>query len=149
MAVLKIWQRFEIIDLLGVEHKGGSSVTPQTVSVTGTVKDETKAIGTTTTWDFWLTGAEEPLADFELLWIETDLDGVLVELTTDQNAGVGKVVYTIEIYKGFPFKLVGGDGSHANYTADFATGTLDVIDQIRIRNPDASNTANVRAVLVT
>lgn len=148
MPVLKVWQRFEIIDILGEKHQAGKSVEPKTLIVTGTVKDELKAIGTTTTWDFWLTGSEEPLTDWELLYVETDLDGVLVELTTDQDGGVGKVVYTLEVKKDFPLLIV-NDGSHANYTADFATGTLDVIDQIRIRNPSGATTANVRAVLVT
>lgn len=148
MAVLKVWQRFEIIDVTGAKHVGGSSVTPETKTVDGIVKDETKQIAITSTWDFWKTGAEEPLTDFDLLYIVSDLDGVLVELTTDTGADVGKVVYTIELKKNDPL-IINEDGSHANYTADFATGTLDMIDEIRIRNPDGATAANVRAVLVT
>jgi len=146
MAVLKVWQRFEIIDLLGRKHEGGSSVEPETVIVDGTVKDEVKTIGAAATWDFWVTGAEEPLTDFDLLFIESDLDGVMVELTTDKGAEVGTVVSTVELKAGKPL-ILNSDGSWANYTVDFAAGTLDVIDQIRIHNPAGS--ANVHAVLVT
>ncbi len=146
MPVLKVWQRFEIVDLLGVKHVGGSSVTPQTVSVVGTIKDEVKVVGAAVTWDFWVTGTEEPLTDFDFLFIESDLDGVMVELTTDKGAEVGKVVSTVELKAGKPLML-NSDGSWANYTVDFAAGTLDVIDQIRIHNP--AGNANVRAVLVT
>ena len=68
------------------------------------------------------------------------------ELTIDKGAEVGTVVSTVEL-KAKKALILNSDGAWANYTVDFAAGTLDVIDQIRIHNPSGS--ANVRAVLVT
>lgn len=97
---------------------------------------------TKTLWD----ATTSPCADFDFLWIETDVE-VIIELITDQNAGVGKEVYTTTLYPGVPFVLA-NDQSYANYTTNFAGGTLDVIDKILCRNLE-EDTATVRIVVAT
>ena len=77
--------------------------------------------------------ATTDLADFDFLLIVTDDADVMVELVTDQNAGVGRVVSTLQLYPGLPL-ILGGDNSYANYAINFAAGTLDVIDLIRAKN---------------
>lgn len=146
-ATLRFWRGFHV-EVDGVARRGGDIAQPVSITIAGAVKDDVKVIGTTTTWDAWASGAEEPLSDFDFLWIESELDGVQVELTIDKGAEVGREVLTITLKKDVPLVLA-DDAGFANYTVDFAGGTLDVIDQIRIRNPDGTNTANVRLFMAT
>jgi hypothetical protein len=142
---LKLITRFDLT-VNGVDYEGGSVDSAVTISGAGDTLDLRKTIGTTTTWDAWSSGAEEPLTDFDFMWVESELDGVLVEMTTDANAGVGREEFVVELNANIPF-ILGTDTGQANYTADFAAATADVIDQIRIRNPDGSSTAAVRLFL--
>lgn len=87
-------------------------------------------------------------ADFDFLALLSDTDDVVVELTTDVNAGVGKELATLELRANIPF-LLGSDDSYANYTENFAGGTLDVIDRIRAKSLHATQVATVRIVAAT
>jgi hypothetical protein len=85
-------------------------------------------------------------ADFDFLFIVSTQD-IYLELTTDQNAGVGDELYTLPLAANVPFVLA-RDDSYANYTANFGGGTLDTIERIRARNISGS-TAAIRTVLAT
>lgn len=87
-------------------------------------------------------------ANFDFLAILSDTDDVVLELTTDRDAGVGKELYTVELRANIPF-LLGSDDSYANYTENFAGGTLDVIDRILAKNLHATQVATVRIVAAT
>lgn len=126
--------------------EGGDRMNPVAIEIDGVYADLRKSLATSTTWDAWASDAEEPVTDFDFLWIESDQD-VLVELTCDQNNGVGREEMVIEVIADKPWYLC-SDDSHALYTADFAAGTADVIDRIRVRNVSGS-TANVRVFLAT
>lgn len=97
--------------------------------------------------------ATTDIADFDYMLCASDQD-VLLELTTDQNNGVGDEPYTVPLSGsgtaneyGLPFDL-GRDDSYANYTVNFGGGTLDVIDRVRVRNL-GSTTANVVCLAFT
>ena len=146
MATLYLTQYFEVV-VDGVKVAGGSRSTPEEITVTGAVKDATKVLATLTAWDFWITGADEPLTDFDFFYISSDVD-VYVELVCDTGNNVGREDFAIEIRAGVPFILT-KDEALALHTVDFAgTETEDVIDAIRVRNVSGGN-ATVRCVLVT
>lgn len=102
---------------------------------TGNVRPFRHVVGATTTLDLWISTASNP-ATFEFFFIVATGD-ILIELTTDTNAGVGTELYTIQVDAEAPF-ILSSDTSYANYTANFGGGTLDVIDRIRVRNAGAS-----------
>ena len=146
MPILRVYKRFEVtVD--GIRRDGGYPETPRRITIDGDVLDQTRSLATATTWDVWVTSAENPLTDFKFLWIESYEQDVIVEITTDKDADVGTVISTITVSAGDTFAL-GDNQSYAGHTADFAAGTLDVIDQIRIRNVSGS-TANVRVFMVS
>lgn len=145
MATLSVWQAYELtVD--GEQIKGGSRTAPVTITVDGKRLEAYKSQSTATTWDVWTTGAEEPLTDFDFLFVESD-QNVFLELTVDQNNGTGREEIAIEIQANRPFMLC-SDDAKANYTTDFAAGSDDVIDMVRIRN-ESGSTAAVRVVLIT
>jgi len=109
-----------------------------------TADDRTFSVGAETTVTLW-DATVSPVSAMSFLWIEAEAS-VVIELITDQNAGVGKEVFTITIEPGKPFML-GSNVSYANYTTNFAGGTLDVIDKILCRNLDADDAAEVRVVV--
>lgn len=123
----------------------GSRSAPIQITVDGLHEELRKQLATATTWDVWSTGANV-LTDFDYLYIESDQD-VSLELTCDVGGQVGTVVFAVIVKAGRPFDLL-TDDAVANYTANFATGTTDVIDRLRIRN-SSGQTANIRVLLVT
>jgi len=145
MPQLRLYQFFEVV-VDGERRKGGSLTAPSRITVSDPMLDAVKSLATATTWDVWTTGSEEPITDFDFLWIESD-QNVFLEITTDTGADVGTVVSTVEIKADVPFTLA-SDTSKANYTADFAAGSNDVIDQLRIRN-ESGSTAHVRVAMFT
>lgn len=145
MATLRVFKYFE----LAVGNKpvvGGSRVKPTEITVTGLPLDLPKSLAPETTWNAWL-GSDGPISDWDYLWIESDKD-VTIELMADANAGVGTVVFAKEVKASEPWDIL-HDDAMANYTANFASGAMDVIDRIRVRNRHASDTATIRLVLVT
>lgn len=146
MATLRIIDYFEVINPDGETVRGGSRSAPIEIECDGLVSDVWKSLADATTWDAWAAGASEGLTDFDLLWIWADQD-IRVELTVDANNGVGDELIAFLVEAETPFRLI-YDDALANYTSNFAAGTADVVDRVRIRNVSGS-TAKVRRVLVT
>ena len=137
MATLDLYQFFTVT-INGIPYTMGSMAAPDQITLGDeTVFWERRSIAASATWDAWATGTEEPLTDFDFLCCESNGSDVVIELTTDKGAEVGTEVYTYQLTADVPFILT-SDDSYANYTVDFAGGTLDVIDQIRIKNLNAS-----------
>jgi hypothetical protein len=146
MATLRYYNCFEVANPDGEAVKGGSRSAPIEIDCDGLVSDEWKSLATATTWDAWITGTEEGLTQFDFFWMYAD-QAVRIELTVDKGAEVGTEEIAILWPAETPFTLV-GDDALALYTTDFAAGTADVIDRIRIRN-ESGSTAKIRRVLVT
>ena len=150
MGTLRLLTYFEFEKSDGRVVYGGSRSKYQELTVSDPCFDEEKSLAVNTTWDAWGFTTEQPISDFDLLWIMSDKSGLYVELTTDANNGVGDEIYTVPLAANIPL-ILSADDSYANYTADFAGGTADVIDRIRVRNPsgNSAGTAIVRVALFT
>lgn len=147
-ASLQLYMSFVLNDGEGNIIRGGDRINPVSVAtVSGPYIDLHKALADSTTWDAWTGGdSDSALSAFDFLWIESDLD-VFLELTVDQNAGVGREEIAFTLLAGVPF-ILGSNVGKANYTADFAAGSDDVIDRIRIRNENGDDeTANIRVFM--
>lgn len=144
MATLKRWLYWEL-DLPSIKHFGGSRSSPTEVTVDGYVIEHKFSLAATTTKSIW-NGTSDELTNFEYLYIESDQD-VRIELTVDVGNEVGDELWAKIIKANQPFDIM-EDDALAVYTANFATGTADVIDRLRIRNA-GSTAANVRIVMVT
>src|SRR3990167_1019381 len=97
-------------------------------------------------WDPGATDTENP-ATFSFLatWPDGAVD---VAFHVDDNAGVGKVVFTLRVIADVPL-ILGADDSYANVGADDAfSGTLDVIDRIYIENISGA-TRKVKVIIAT
>lgn len=146
MATLNVYQAFDVT-VNGVTVARGSRSAPSAVTVAGQKKEWNRSLATSTTalaWDG--TDTNEPLADFDFMYLKSDQD-LLVEFTCDKGAEVGTVVFARKVLANEPLMLL-HDDAMALYTANFATGTADVIDRIRVRNVSGS-TAVVDVVLIT
>lgn len=144
-STLRVYQGFELA-VGNAVFNGGSRSKPVEITVDQRPLDLPKTLAALTTWNAWL-ASDGPIADFDFLYIESDHD-VTIELMADSNDGVGTVVFAKQIKAGEPWMIL-HDDAYANYTANFGTGTLDVIDRIRVRNFHASDSAVIRLVLVT
>jgi hypothetical protein len=103
------------------------------------------ANGTISIWD--IDDASETIGDFDRLILSANGD-VDVELVIDDDADVGEELNSFRIVKGIPF-ILGADDAYANHSAgNIYGGTLDVIEQIRIDEPDSS-AKKVTLILVT
>lgn len=146
MATLNVWSAWELTSN-GRQRKGGNRSAPVEVTVDGKVKDISTTLATATTvtpWDG--TDTNEALTDFDFLWLKSN-QNILLELTCDKGAEVGTVVFAKEIQANQDFMLL-SDDAMALYTANFATGTEDKIDRLRLRNVSGS-TATIEGALVT
>ena len=147
MATINLRQQADVIVTSGGEVKQlGSVLTGDSITVTD-VRDDTITVDATTTWDTWT--SSDTINALAFLWVEC-ASAVWIELTTDKDNDVGassNEFYTIKTKAGVPFVLT-SNISFADYTVDFAGGTADVIDQIRIRN-DTAGALVVRAVIGT
>lgn len=144
MATLLASKSFSLIGT-ATPLEGSCRPDPIEISVTGTAIEHRFSLAGTTTKTIWTASSDE-IADFDLLWIESDQD-LYVELTVDVASDVGDELATKIVLANQPFMLL-GDDAIANYTANFATGTADVFDRLRVRNP-GSTAANVRIVMIT
>lgn len=146
MATLDYYIAFSFPAPDGEVISGGSRTAPESITVDGNHKNISRSLANNTTIDVWITGADESVTDFDFAYFVSD-QNVYLELTVDKGNDVGREEIAIELQAGIPFALT-SDDAYALYTTDFAAGTADVIDQIRIRNVSGS-TANVRAMIVT
>jgi hypothetical protein len=132
----------------GRRYEAGSLTNPIGKTVT-LAYEIIKSVAPTTTVELFDTSKD--LSAFQLLWIASDYD-LMLELSTDTNATYGERDATVELVGsgiaetyGMPF-ILGSDASYANYTVNFAAGTVDVIDRIRARNLSSTNTAKVQVL---
>lgn len=147
MATLRLYQRFEA-NIDGSPVSGGDRHIPHEITTVGDgFVDSRKVIAEGSSWAAWTAASGDALTSFKFLWIESDLDGVQLELTCDANAGIGRVQMVVYLNADKPFVLC-SNASIANYTANFGGGTVDVIDTIRVKNPTGTlASANVRVFL--
>lgn len=124
----------------------GSLTTPITRTLTNdVVYRRVFKVGTETTQKIWDVD-DVDLSAFEYLWIATDFD-LMLELITDDDGDNGQELYTLGLLGtgtakkyGIPFVLA-RDDSYANYTINFGGGTLDVIEELTVRNLSTDDTA--------
>ena len=92
--------------------------------------------------------ADENMTDFDVLiaWSDGNVD---LELVVDVGGDVGDEATMVRVVADLPFML-GADDGKANVTAVdvLGTGTLDVIDKIRVDEP-ASAARNLKIIMAT
>lgn len=140
--LLRAWSAFSVEG----GPSGGSLTVPVEIEVAGTVLDLRGELAAEATKSLWAASDASP-ADFDYLWFEADQDCQL-EITVDTNNGVGDEILCIKVFANQPFQLI-QDSAYANYTANFAAGTLDVIDRIRVKNLSTEDAAAYRFTLIT
>lgn len=130
----------------------GSMTAPTILTFTGEVKPIVVDVATETTVKL-LDVSVDHMTAFSYVMIAADQD-VMIELVTDDGNEVGERVYTIKIEGsgtagtyGPAFELH-SNVSYANYTVNFAAGTLDTIETIRVRNLSTTTAAKVRMIAV-
>ncbi len=151
-ATLKLI-RYAIVDIDGKPYRLGHLTEEVTITLGDElVHEHVHSVGPGTIVKIF--DVDEDLADFDFLWIESDLD-VMLEFVVDDDADVGEVASTFPLEGsgtansyGVPF-ILGRDDAYANYTVAFAAGTLDVIETIRARNLDDTDTARVHIFAAT
>lgn len=145
MATLNVYQAYELtVD--GEQLLGGSRSAPVQITVDGKRKEWYRSLATSTTAVVWNgTSTDEPISDFDFLYIESD-QNLILEFTTDVGNEVGDEKYAVEVQSGRPLMLC-SDDAYAGYTS-ISSNTADVIDKIQVRNVSGS-TAAVRVLLIT
>lgn len=137
-AILKITQHMEVT-IRGITHSFGSLTVPVTKTLASDLPYvQSFSVAQNTTADVF--DATTDLSAYDSFWVVSDQDAHL-ELVTDDGGEVGEESYTIKLLADVP-QMIHSNVSYANYTVDFAGGTLDVIETIRVRNLGAT-TANV------
>ncbi len=142
-VVLKHVSYFEVVTTEGT-RRGGRTV-PVTLTVDGTIHDQTVSIANNATTTLFDSTVDIP--DFDYLYIVSDQTGVYLELMTDQSNNVGDERSTVKLTANFPF-ILSSDDSYANYVTNFGGGAVDVIDLIRAQNKSGV-TATVRIFAIT
>lgn len=146
MPALQVFQYAILTDAQGERHLLGSLVDPVnlTTSFNGIVERQVYSLAASAATRVY-DPSTSPASTFSFLWIRADTEDVFVQLTTDSNNGVGAEQYTVELKKNLALVL-GSNVSYANYTPPFSGGTLDVIDEIRVKNT-GSETASIEVVI--
>jgi hypothetical protein len=130
----------------GEDHEAGSLTTPNEISIAGDVMDVNLRLSASGTSAIWVSGTSSGPTNFDFLWL--DSDGQLeIELTCDKDNDNGDEYLHLHMFEYGPFILC-SDNSIAARTAAF-TGTADVIDQIKIKNPSATETREVRIIVAS
>ncbi len=143
---LQVFQQAIITDASGERYSMGSMVDPVNLSADfeGAVERQVYQVTAGSTQQI-LHPVYSAADTFSFLWVRANQDDVYLELVTDDNASIGTEAYTVLLKKGLAF-LLGSDNSYANYTRNFAGGTIDVIDQVNVKNT-GSATATVEVVV--
>lgn len=136
MAEIRIIHRVEVDDGTRVYSLG--DLTPVSVSITGLPFCQGYSIATATTTKVF--DIDEDLASFKCLWILSTQD-VFMELVVDDDNDVGEVSSAHKL-RANVIHTVGHDDAKANYTVNFAAGSDDNIETVRIRN-ESGSTATV------
>lgn len=145
-TALQVFQYVMLTDANGERHILGSMADPVNLSASfdGLVERKVYSVATSTAQVIWDATASAA-SSFRFLWIRANQDDVYVQLTTDLNNGVGDERYTIKLKKNLAF-ILGSDDSYANYTSNFGGGTVDNIDELRVKNT-GSETATIEVVI--
>ena len=132
-------------DLNGLQKERPYS---KTITCANGAEERIYSLATATELTVWnpTVDTSEAGATFVYLRVVSDQDVMLLTVT-DIGGEVGSVWGTHELVKGLPFQL-GSDTSYANGSDNSFTGTLDVHDQIRIRN-DSGSTAIISVLIGT
>jgi hypothetical protein len=87
-------------------------------------------------------------ASFDFLFALAIGGPAQLELVADADGGATKRVFSVTLAAGVPFVL-GSDNTFADFTAsgDSFAGVADVINQLRLRNPSATEAITVRIAL--
>lgn len=151
---VRIYSRWECDPSGGRPYAGGlmPHEAPRVIAGDGRIFDNRVSVAASSTAELY--DASKDLSDFDFLSIETDLN-VIIQFVIDDNNGVGERVGTLGLLGsgtagtfGPCFELHRDDG-YANYTVDFAGGTLDFIERITAKNLDATAAATVRLFAFT
>jgi len=134
--------RLEITDAMGdvrtVRNNGGEGATLSDADVVAdlgrALQNETVAL-----WD-----AAGLYPDFRLLWLEADGE-LEVELTC--NDGGSEELFVVKLQAHRPLVLGDDASRHTDVAGDLFAGTADVIDKIRVKEPN-DTAVNLRAILV-
>lgn len=146
MATLRLYQWFDVT-INGVMYSGGSRSTPQEITVSNPLLDMTKSLAAGATWTPWGGQTPDAVSAFSFLFILSDTTGVQLELMVDRDATYGTRSFCLSLQANKPL-ILPADDAYANYTTNFAAGTLDVIDKLLLKNPSAATqTATVRVAL--
>lgn len=146
MSNLYDWDAFEFTANDGSSMTGGSNDAPNIVGgLTFKFEKEFSVIQNAIQL-LWNANNGDP-ADFQYLRVVSDTGDptngfVLLELTVDVNGVVKTTPQTVALAAGMPFKLFSSQ-AYANYTINFGGGTLEKINQLRVKNLNPT-TANVR-----
>ncbi|GIW60063.1 MAG: hypothetical protein KatS3mg087_1129 [Patescibacteria group bacterium] len=127
----------------GASHTVGSATSKVKVSVTGSIEERIRSLAANAIWTPW-DELSSTLADFQVLIIVADAD-VEIELSVDRD-GANERVFIVRASANVPFILSSGK-SRNGYVKNWAAGTEDNIDRIRIKNISTS-TAIVRFMIV-
>jgi hypothetical protein len=147
LATLELYQAFQVT-IGGELLIGGSRSAPQEIDVGDEFDRPRKTLAAGDIWDLW-TADDSAVDAMGFLWVESDVDGVQLEFTVDLNNGVGLGVFAIVLVANIPL-ILPTKQAIANYAANFATGTVDSIERIRVKNPaDATDDANVRGFILS
>jgi hypothetical protein len=153
MPILNSYNYISFIDSVGKKHEFGSLNVAKQQTISGFHEDKNFNIGTSATVKVFDID-ESPLADFQMLAVEVDYD-CMMEIVVDDDANVGEVASTIGLLGSGttgiagPALVIHRDEAYANYAVNFASGTLDVIETIRIKNLSGSQAVQAHILLVT
>lgn len=137
----------------GKKYEFGSLTEPQTITAAGNDTYELrKTVATSTAIEIF--DVDNNLADFDFLLVASDFD-LQLQMIVDQDDDVGRVAFTLPLTGsgtaeeyGPPIILC-DDDSYANYTYDYAGGTLDVIERINVKNLSTTQAAQVICLAFT
>ena len=153
MATIQLYQFF-VVDIDDRTVTGGSLSTAKSITIVDNeIVQQTFKVAAATAVKIWDKTECEAMANFDFLWLETDLD-VLVQFTTD--AGTSDA-YDVKELKGSgtantmgPALVLGSDDMQLlDGSIDTFDGTADTIDEIWVYNESATDTARVHMVVAT
>lgn len=151
MPNVSIWSAFEFVGNDGGRIGTGAPDEPTILNGVDGQRyvNGTDSLAQNSSATLWTTALGPTRFNFACLLSDVgdDTNGlVMVEFTTDLDNSVGTSCYTMALKAGIPLTL-SSDRSYANYTSGFATGTLDYIQSIKVKNLNTT-AANVTLWLV-
>lgn len=131
MGVVSLSLKFTA-DIAGARHQSNPDMEVAKITLTDDVFDDRRfTLAQDDIVTLWA-ASSSPCESPKVIWIESDQE-VILELTVDANGGVGTEIITATVAAGVPFCLASCQ-AYANYTTNFAGGTLDVLDRVKCKN---------------